>query len=66
MWESTAADKLRATFDDGRTRDGRLSGLLHREVCAGRMSLAEAQRQIATDRILVWRRVERQASVTGR
>ncbi len=34
----------------------RVEHFLHRQVCAGVMSLADAQRQIATDWIKVWRR----------
>jgi hypothetical protein len=37
---------------------------LHRQVCAGAMSLAEAQRQIAADWINVWEQIEGQASAT--
>jgi hypothetical protein len=43
----------------------KVENFLHRQVCSGRMSLTEAQRQIATDWIVVWRRIEGQAAVKG-
>jgi hypothetical protein len=43
----------------------RVENYLHRQVCSGAMSLADAQRQIATDWITIWRRIEGQAAVAG-
>jgi hypothetical protein len=40
-----------------------VENFLHRQVCSGTMSLTEAQRQIATDWIVVWRRIEGQAAM---
>ena len=40
----------------------KVENYLHRQVCAGAMSLANAQRQIATDWIAVWKQIEGQAS----
>jgi hypothetical protein len=37
---------------------------LHRQVCAGAMTLVDAQRQIATDWLRVWTQIEGQASAT--
>ncbi|MGO9837777.1 MAG: HNH endonuclease signature motif containing protein [Polyangiaceae bacterium] len=41
----------------------KVENFLHRQVCSGTMSLTEAQRQIANDWIVVWRRIEGQAAV---
>ena len=43
----------------------KVENFLHRQVCSGTMSLTEAQRQIATDWIVVWRRIEGQATAKG-
>ena len=40
----------------------KVENYLHRQVCAGAMSLTDAQRQIATDWIAVWKQIEGQAS----
>ena len=40
----------------------KVENYLHRQVCAGAMSLTDAQRQIATDWIAVWKQIEWQAS----
>ena len=40
----------------------KVENYLHRQVCAGAMSLTDAQRGIATDWIAVWKQIERQAS----
>jgi hypothetical protein len=42
----------------------RVENFLHKQVCSGAMRLADAQRQIATDWIAVWRRIEGQAPTT--
>ena len=42
----------------------RVENYLHRQVCAGAMNLADAQRQIATDWLKVWRQIDGQASAT--
>jgi hypothetical protein len=42
----------------------RVENFLHKQVCSGAMRLADAQRQIATDWIAVWRRIEGQAATT--
>jgi hypothetical protein len=42
----------------------KVENYLHRQVCAGAMSVADAQRQIATDWIKVWKQIEGQASTT--
>ena len=39
---------------------------LHREVCAGRMDLADAQRAIAMDWVKVYRQVEERSPALGR
>jgi hypothetical protein len=39
----------------------KVENYLHRQVCSGAMTLANAQRQIATDWTTVWRRIEGQA-----
>jgi hypothetical protein len=46
-----------ATPKPGFHEKDRVENYLHAEVCAGRMSLAEAQREIATDWIAVYRRI---------
>jgi hypothetical protein len=40
----------------------RVENYLHRQVCSGAMNLADAQRQIATDWMKVWRQIEGQAT----
>jgi hypothetical protein len=42
----------------------RVENYLHRQVCAGAMNLADAQRQIATDWLKVWKQLDGQASAT--
>ncbi len=42
----------------------KVENYLHRQVCAGAMTLVDAQRQIATDWLGVWTQIERQASAT--
>jgi hypothetical protein len=42
----------------------KVENYLHRQVCAGAMTLVDAQRQIATDWIKVWEQIEGQASAT--
>jgi hypothetical protein len=42
----------------------KVENYLHRQVCAGAMTLADAQRQIATDWLRVWTQIEGQASAT--
>jgi hypothetical protein len=36
----------------------KVENYLHRQVCSGALSLADAQRQIATDWITVWKQIE--------
>ena len=43
----------------------KVENFLHHQVCSGAMSLIDAQRQIATDWIVVWRRLEGQATWKG-
>jgi hypothetical protein len=40
----------------------KVENYLHRQVCSGAMSLADAQRQIATDWLKVWKRIEGQTT----
>ena len=42
----------------------KVENYLHRQVCAGAMTLVDAQRQIATDWLTVWTQIEGQASAT--
>ena len=42
----------------------RVENYLHRRVCEGAMSLADAQRQVATDWVRVWRQMEGQPTTT--
>jgi len=53
-----------ATPAPGFHEKDKVENYLHRQVCSGAMSLPEAQRQIATDWINVWRLIEGQASAT--
>jgi len=43
----------------------KVENFLHHQVCSGAMSLIDAQRQIATDWVVVWRRLEGQATGKG-
>jgi hypothetical protein len=40
----------------------RVENYLHRQVCSGAMSLADAQRQIASDWLKIWKEIEGQAA----
>jgi hypothetical protein len=40
----------------------KVENYLHRQVCLGAMGLADAQRQIATDWLKVWKEIEGQAA----
>ena len=42
----------------------KVENYLHRQVCAGAMTLVDAQRQIATDWLRVWTQIEGEASAT--
>lgn len=42
----------------------KVENFLHRQVCAGALGLADAQRQIATDWMAVWKRIEGETSTT--
>jgi hypothetical protein len=43
----------------------KVENYLHHQVCSGAMSLADAQRQIATDWIKVWKQIEGQAGMAA-
>jgi hypothetical protein len=49
-----------ATPTPGFHEKDRVENYLHRQVCSGAMSLADAQRAIATDWIAVWRQIKDQ------